>query len=165
MTQHDTAALSTNRHNADDPALHAVLALIHKSFKAMEGRIDPPSSVHALDLAALQSEAETHEVWSLGDPPLACAIFRASDDALTIGKLAVAEAQRGQGLARQLIALAETRARDLGLSQLRLQTRIELVENHAVFQAMGFVEVARTAHNGYPAPTSITFARPILPRP
>ena len=49
----------------------------------------------------------------------------------------------------------------LHLPVLELQTRVELTENHATFRALGFVEVARTAHPGYDRPTSITFRRPV----
>ena len=68
----------------------------------------------------------------------------------------------GQGLARRLIEHAALRARSLGLPALELQSRVELTENHAAFQAMGFHEVGRTAHDGYAAPTSITFRRSVV---
>ena len=42
---------------------------------------------------------------------------------------------------------------------LELQTRVELGANHAAFQRLGFVEVGRTAHDGYDRPTSITFRK------
>lgn len=84
-------------------------------------------------------------------------------DALYLGKLAVERAHRGQGLARQLVAVAEGRARDMGLPCVELQTRIELVENHATFAALGFVETARTAHQGYARATSLTFRKAVGP--
>lgn len=125
----------------------------------MDEHVDPPSSVHQLSLTALQSEAAKNEVWSLGTPPKACAIFRIGPDSLTIGKLAVCQSMRGQGLSRQIITLAEERAVAKGLTSLTLQTRVELTKNHRIFQAMGFVEVRQTSHAGYDAPTSITFQR------
>ena len=65
--------------------------------------------------------------------------------------------------ARALIALAEARARALGLPVLELQSRIELVENHATFRAMGFALVGATRHQGYDRDTSLTFRRPVSP--
>ena len=56
-----------------DPALPQALALIHRSFAYMEGRIDPPSSVHRLTLAALREQARDGEVWGIGTPLRACA--------------------------------------------------------------------------------------------
>ena len=79
-----------------------------------------------------------------------------------MGKLAVADAHRGNGLARRLIAVAEARAREMGLPVLELQTRVELAGNQAAFRAMGFVEVGRTAHPGYERPTAITYRRAVV---
>ena len=149
------------RHDARDPLLADVLALIQTCFASMEGRIDPPSSMLKLTLASVQEQAASGEVWSLGTPPLACVLLTPKPTALCLGKLAVNAAARGKGHARTLITLAETRARALGLPALELQSRVELVENHALFAATGFAEIARTAHPGYDRPTSITFRRPV----
>ncbi|MEL7216743.1 MAG: hypothetical protein AAGJ96_12530 [Pseudomonadota bacterium] len=42
---------------------------------------------------------------------------------------------------------------------MELQTRVQLTETHAAFKAYGFEEIARTAHPGFDAPTSITFRK------
>jgi len=142
----------------NDPALDDVLALIRAAFAYMDGVIDPPSSMHRLTRDTL---ATSGEVWATGHPPLACAVFTPRPDALYVGKLATAPAARGQGHARALLAAAESRARALGLPALELQTRVELTANHATFRALGFAEIARTAHAGYDRPTSITMQRPV----
>lgn len=139
----------------------ALLALIRAEFAYMDTRIDPPSSVHALTPETIADQSRTGEVWATGTPPIACVFLTPKPHALYIGKLATAATHRRQGLARTLITLAETRARALHLPALELQTRVELTENHATFRALGFSEVARTAHPGYTRPTSITFRRPI----
>jgi predicted N-acetyltransferase YhbS len=135
----------------------AALTLIRRAFAGMEGRIDPPSSIHHSTAADLQKG----EFWCIGTPPLACVLFTPKPQALYLGKLAVAPGLTRQGLARRLITLAETRARALGLPVLELQTRVELTENHAAFRALGFLEVARTAHPGYTRPTAITYRKPV----
>lgn len=142
----------------------AVLALIQDSFADMDGRIDPPSSMHRLTPQDIERQAAEGEVWVIGQPPVACVFLTAKPQALYIGKLAVAKGHRGQGLARALIDRAESRARALGLPALDLQTRVELTENHATFRALGFTEIDRTAHEGYDRPTSITFRRPVPPK-
>lgn len=152
-------ALRPRRLGPDDPDLPAVLKLIRDSFAYMDGIVDPPSSTHRLTLAALRAQAETGEVWTLGTPPIACALICVSDGALYIGKLSVAESARGQGLSRQLIDHAADRAKVLALDALTLQSRVELIDNHAAFRAMGFRETGRTAHEGFSRPTSITFRR------
>ena len=137
----------------------ALLHLIQSAFAHMDGRVTPPSSMHALTEATLAAQSTTSEVWVLGHPPIACVILTPQPQSLCIGKLAVAKPHRGQGLARSLITLAEARARALNLPALELQTRVELTENHATFAALGFREVARTAHAGHTRSTSITYRR------
>ena len=147
---------------ATDPALWpAILALLQEAFAYMEGRIDPPSSLRALTPAALTRQAEVGEIWVIG-APVACMFLTPRPGTLYVGKLAVAAGHRGQGLARCLIDRAETRAREMGLPALELQTRVELVENQAAFRAMGFQEVGRTPHTGFDRPTSITYRRAVF---
>jgi len=147
---------------AEDPALWPpILALLRQAFGYMEGRIDPPSSLRDLTPEALTRQARVGEIWIIG-APVACVFLTPKPGALYVGKLAVAESHRGQGLARRLIDRAETRAREMGLPELELQTRVELVENQATFVAMGFREVGRTAHEGFARPTSITYRRAVF---
>ncbi len=137
----------------------AIVALIAASFAHMAARIDPPSSAVGLEATAVAAQARCGEVWAIGrvEAPSGCVFLTPRPDALYLGKLAVAEGARRMGLARRLVTLAATRARALGLPALELQTRVELVENHGAFRAMGFTETARTAHPGFARPTSITF--------
>ena len=147
-------------HRCRDPYdWSALLDLIRAAFAYMEGRIDPPSSMHALTVEKITRQAESGEVWAIGAPPVACVFLTPKPDALYVGKLAVAAIQRGMGHARALIDLAETRALALNLPALELETRVELTENHAIFRAMGFTETGRSAHAGFDRPTSITFRR------
>lgn len=137
----------------------AILRLIRAAFAYMDGRIDPPSSMHRLTEAEIAANAETGEIWVIGTPPRACVFLTLQPDALYLGKLAVAAHHRGQGLARALLAVAEARAKALGLAWLELETRVELVENHRMFAALGFHEIGRTAHSGFDRPTSITLRK------
>ncbi|NUB46633.1 GNAT family N-acetyltransferase [Fertoebacter nigrum] len=136
-----------------------LLALIQRAFAGMEGRIDPPSSLHALTPADIARSAAEGEVWVIGTPPCACVILTPKPHALYVGKLAVEPAAQRQGHARRLMAVAEDRARAMGLPLLELSARVELVENHATFRALGFEKVAETAHPGFSRTTSLTFAK------
>ncbi|POH28474.1 MULTISPECIES: GNAT family N-acetyltransferase [Sinorhizobium] len=134
-----------------------LLALILKSFASMDGRIDPPSSAHALTVESLRQKSrdEVGFVVANGADLLGCVFLKPEPDCLYIGKLAIDPGHQGKGLGRQLLTAAEETARSLGLPALRLQTRIELTENHATFAAWGFVETGRSAHPGFTRPTSI----------
>ncbi|GHD98926.1 hypothetical protein U879_20630 [Defluviimonas sp. 20V17] len=139
----------------------ALLRLIQTNFAYMEGRIDPPSSMHRLTAGAIARKAEEGEIWVIEDDhhPVACVFLTPREGALYIGKLTVATSHRGRGLARRLVEMAQTRAEALGLQLLELQSRIELVENHAAFASMGFELTGETAHPGFDRPTSLTFRK------
>jgi len=138
----------------------ALLSLIRTSFAYMDGRIDPPSSMHHLTVADIRRQAETDEIWVIGDPrPLACVFLTPRPHALYIGKLTTVASHRRQGYARMLVDLAEARARAQGLPALELQSRIELVENHTAFATLGFRITGETAHPGHDETTSLTFTK------
>lgn len=159
MTLQTPAELVPYQLSPQSPELGSVLQLIRSSFAFMDGRIDPPSSMHDLTLEKLEAQAETYEIWVCGTPALACVFLSFDAEALYLGKLAVANAHRGRGLARQLVRLAHERARQQGLAFLELQVRIELIENQAAFAHMGFKIVGETAHTGFDYPTSVTMRR------
>lgn len=138
-----------------------VHALLTKAFGYMDGVIDPPSSLHRMTADDLSRTADQAELWVLEPGPVACMVLTPHGDTLYLGKLAVVAGRRGQGLSRRLVEHAADRARALGLPSLTLQTRVELTANQAAFARMGFTEVARTAHQGYRQPTSITYCRPV----
>lgn len=146
------------RNPATAPAL---LALIRAEFAGMEGRIDPPSSMHRLTAGDIARQMQEGEVWTIGTPPVACLFLTVRGDALYLGKLAVAGAHRGRGLARALVEQAALRARARGLVALELQVRVELVENHRTFAALGFAETGRSAHPGHSRPTTLTMRRAV----
>ncbi|OCP20793.1 MULTISPECIES: GNAT family N-acetyltransferase [unclassified Ensifer] len=134
-----------------------LLTLILHAFAYMDGRIDPPSSAHALTNEGLKKKAsaEIGFVAVDGSVLAGCIFCKPEIDCLYIGKLAVAAAYQKKGVGRLLLASAEEAARNRRLPALRLQTRIELIENHRTFAAWGFVETGRTAHSGFTRPTTI----------
>lgn len=139
----------------------ALLDLILGSFSYMDGLIDPPSSAHRLTLDALQAKAK-QEILLLacsGDRLVGCLFIADRGDHSYLGKLAIAPSMQGRGLGRRFVGAAEDLARAAGKSALELQTRIELLDNHAAFARMGFAETGRTAHPGFDRPTTITMRK------
>jgi len=163
----DMRPLAAPRRAGPDTDFAAVLALIQRCFAYMDGRIDPPSSMHRLTVEAVRAQADEGEVWLIDGPegpdgaPVACVFLTPRADCLYLGKLAADPAFRGRGLARALVECAMDRAAALGLPAVELQARVELVENHRAFAAMGFAKTGETAHAGYDRPTSITMRRPV----
>ncbi|MFV0493168.1 MAG: GNAT family N-acetyltransferase [Pseudorhodobacter sp.] len=141
----------------------ALLGLIRRAFASMEGRIDPPSSMHRLtenDLAQYEGE-----IWVTGDPAIACVLLKPKADVLYLEKLSVEPAYKRQGHARELIAVAEKRGRALGCKRIELHSRVELVENHAVFFALGFQQTGMATHPGFEYPTSLLFTKDLTRQP
>ncbi len=139
----------------------ALLRLLQQAFAFMDGRINPPSSLHQFTLESLvaKSRAETLFLAMDGDEVLGCIFARPQGDALYVGKLAVRPGHQGCGIGRRLTAVAEQCARDAGLRWLELDTRIELLENHRAFAALGFARTAERAHPGFDRPTFITMRK------
>ena len=140
---------------------NSVLLLLQSAFAYMDGRIDPPSSLRRLDVDELRAKARQQSLILAisGDALVGCALAEVRGDCVYVGKVAVATEYRGRGVARQLLATAESIARRRGLRVLELQTRVELVENHQTFAALGFKKTGETTHPGYTRPTSITMRR------
>ena len=71
------------------------------------------------------------------------ALWAEQDGGLYLGRLAVAPAWRGRGIAKALVAAAEAAARAMGLPRIHLSTRLVLLDNRRLFAACGFVETTR----------------------
>jgi len=140
-----------------------LLALLHRSFAYMDGRIDPPSSLHKLDVNKLAAKAHAETLLTAvdGEKLVGCLFVRHDADALYLGKLAVDDASRGQGVARQLIDVANFIGKQWSCQCLELETRVELKENQVFFEHLGFIRVGENSHDGYTRPTSYRYRREI----
>ncbi|WP_077962854.1 GNAT family N-acetyltransferase [Ensifer adhaerens] len=134
-----------------------LLRLILAAFSYMDGRIDPPSSAHALNTESLREKIADEIAFGVSDGErlVGCIFCKPEIDCLYIGKLAIAPETQGRGIGRLLLAEAEATARALGLPALRLLTRIELADNHRAFAAWGFVQSGTMCHPGFNRPTAI----------
>ncbi|MGE3307099.1 MAG: GNAT family N-acetyltransferase [Rhizobiaceae bacterium] len=138
-----------------------ILALIHRAFAYMDGRIDPPSSAHRLTLDGLKAKAGKEIAFAAYDDDrlVGCAFVELRDGHAYLGKLAVDPAAENGGIGRLLVEAAESQTRRVGLPALELQTRVELTDNQRTFQRFGFREIGRTAHPGFDRPTSVTMRK------
>jgi N-acetylglutamate synthase-like GNAT family acetyltransferase len=142
-----------------------LVGLIRDSFAYMDSRIDPPSSLKkmGIDEFVVKAAEETLIVAEEDHRIIGCAFAAIREDCVYVGKVAVAHSARGRGVARAMFAAAEALARQHGRRFIELQTRVELIENHATFAALGFKKVAESAHPGYDRPTSITMRKLVAP--
>lgn len=158
MTAVDVRPLPAHFHRWEE-----LLGVIRTSFAYMDGIIDPPSSAHRLTPETLRAKA-AHEVGFIAEAAgkiVGCAFLAGKPDHFYLGKLAVLPSWQGKGIGRRLMEAAEEHARRAGKPVMELQTRVELTANHRTFAALGYVETARTAHEGYDRPTSVTMRKRI----
>ncbi|MBT9371528.1 GNAT family N-acetyltransferase [Rhizobium sp. CSW-27] len=142
-----------------------LLALIRTAFAYMDDVIDPPSSAHRLTPESLAEKARGEICYlALEDGvPVGCIFLKPeAPDCLYVGKLAVLPRLQGKGVGRRLLQTAEDEARRRNLSRLRLETRIELMANHATFAAWGFAKTADRSHPGFDRITFIEMQK-VLP--
>ena len=139
----------------------SLLSLLQSAFEYQHARINPPSSLNRLTLDNI-AEKSVSEILLLayrGQELVGCVFLREQPHALYVGKLAVLPDAQGQGVGKKLLEFTQKIARQLALSQLELQVRIELIENQAVFSAMGFLKSGETSHPGFKRATSITMQK------
>lgn len=136
----------------------SVLALVLKAFAYMKGQIDPPSSANRLTQDDMAAQAESGVVLLAEDDTglVGCVFLTPKADVMYIGKLAVDPSRQGEGIGRRLFEACVAAAKAQKFAEIELQARVELIENHTAFIALGFRETGRTAHDGYNRPTSVT---------
>ena len=154
-------AIKAQTSPADFDRWDDVHALLTECFAPMEGRIDPPSSLQKMTPTSLAEYARAHDfvVLTERESIVGFGLGEIRTSSLYLSKLAVHPDGRGQGKSRHIIELFEKLARNSGLVNLTLQTRVELIENHATFRALGFQKTDETRHPGYDRVTSYTFTK------
>jgi predicted N-acetyltransferase YhbS len=146
---------------ADAPV---AVALIRAAFSRQSVQTDPPSSA----LRETKRSVATHlardggACAEIGEEMLGLILWAQKEGGLYLGRLAVRPESRREGLARALVAEAETEARRRGLPRLHLSTRLVLADNRRLFAACGFVELRFETHEGYAAPTSVVMEKRLV---
>ncbi len=91
------------------------------------------------------------EAWLLeqGGAPIGALVLEDTDEGLLLDNIAVAEAVRGQGHGRAMIAFAEAETLRRGHTRLWLYTNEKMVENIALYTRLGFSETHREEQAGF----------------
>ena len=87
--------------------------------------------------------------WNAIERSLGLVVLEDQDGFLLLDNVAVAPAAQGRGFGRKLIAFAEEEASRRGFDEIRLYTHVLMVENIALYQRLGFVEIARVHEKGF----------------
>jgi protein-L-isoaspartate(D-aspartate) O-methyltransferase len=133
--------LTPRRAAADDgPVLNALARAAYGIYVPLIGREPMPMAVDWTTLL------QTQEVWIVDGPSgeaVASLALALEPDHLVIWSIAVAPAHQGRGIGRDLMAFAETRARALQRSGIRLFTNARMERNIARYRRLGYLETHR----------------------
>ena len=88
------------------------------------------------------------EVWMADiDGRLAAVlVLERQADHLLLYSIAIHPAFQGQGLAVKLLAFADDRAKEAGISEIRLYTNEKMLRNQAIYARAGYREIGRRPH-------------------
>lgn len=87
-------------------------------------------------------------------------VLRVQPDHMFVENVAVAPGWQGRGVGVRLLDLADERARDLGLPEVRLYTHELMTENIAFYARRGFAETGRRTDAGR---SRVYFSRSVTP--
>lgn len=125
-----------------------VQALIEAAYALYIPRIGARPGPMLEDYAALIAQGRV-EVFEEQGQVLGVLVLIAQADGLLLDNVAVSPAAQGRGLGRQLMAHAESRARQLGLEVVRLYTNEAMSENLGLYERLGYRETHRAVQAGF----------------
>lgn len=145
--------------------LAEAVAVIHRAFATLAGRIDPPSAAlkETPETLAARFERGGAVFVAYLDGKIVGAVCAdpKSDGSIYLDRLAVDPARVGEGIARALVRAVEEFARNQGRDRVTLGVRLLLTDNIALFQHLGYAETGRKAHPGFSEPTSMDLAKTV----
>ncbi|MFD4973518.1 GNAT family N-acetyltransferase [Streptomyces sp. NPDC058424] len=132
---------------ADVPAVKAVTDEAYRPYIERIGVVPAPMEAdHAADVAAgkvfVVGEPE-------GGPVTGLVVIEARADHLFLDSIAVHPDAHGTGVGRRLLEFVDTRARALGLPEVRLYTNALMWENQRIYPRFGYEVVERRVDGPY----------------
>jgi GNAT superfamily N-acetyltransferase len=128
---------------AELPRLGEIVRAAYTPYLARMDRSPAPL------LHDLGPDVDAGRVWVVGAPPIGLICLVQLEDAILIENVAVHPDAQSSGLGRRLMAVAEHRARELGIASVRLYTNEVMVENIAIYRHLGFREIDRRTEDGF----------------
>ena len=84
-----------------------------------------------------------------GETVLGVLVLNVTDEGFVIENVAVHPSERGQGLGRALLEVAEDEARRAGFTSIYLYTHEKMTENQALYRKIGYVEYDRRSRGDF----------------
>ena len=129
----------------------AVYQVTKAAYAEYRGFLDPPSGVAKETREAVErSLGEGGAVLASIDGIAVGAVrYEPRDQSLYVGRLAVLPSHRRRGIGRALMATAEERAQRMGLSRIILGVRVQVPQNRAFYESLGYRADGHSSHPGY----------------
>ncbi|UUU20935.1 GNAT family N-acetyltransferase [Streptomyces sp. DSM 40750] len=128
---------------ADVAAVKAVTDAAYHHYIERIGVVPQPMEAdHAANVAA-------GRVFVTGDPVIGLVVVEAHEDHLFLDNIAVHPDAHGRGVGRRLLEFVDTRARALGLPEVRLYTNALMWENQRIYPKFGYEVVERRVDGPY----------------
>jgi ribosomal protein S18 acetylase RimI-like enzyme len=138
----------------DVDALQAIAVAAYEKYLPRIGR--PPAPMTADYARAIRDG----QVWAaVQDGELSgFAVLITQPGYLELENIAVLPAAQGRGIGAQLLTLAEDRARELGIGEIRLYTNQAMTENLGYYARHGYAETHRAEQGGF---NRVFFRKPV----
>jgi GNAT superfamily N-acetyltransferase len=134
---------------SDPEARQCVNAYLDELNTRFESGFDPKRSISAEDDELREPAGLLMLAW-LHDRPIGCGALKFHGDGVAdLKRMWVADAARGRGVGRRLLAELETAAAARGVRTLRLETNGTLVEAINLYRSTGYVEVPAFSDEPY----------------
>ncbi|MFE7860239.1 GNAT family N-acetyltransferase [Streptomyces sp. NPDC057403] len=128
---------------SDVPAVKAVTDAAYHRYIERIGLVPVPMRAdHAANVAA-------GKVFVTGEPVVGLVVLEEHDDHLFLDSIAVHPDAHGTGVGRRLLRFVDTRARELGLPEVRLYTNAMMWENQKIYPKYGYEVIERRVDGPY----------------
>jgi N-acetylglutamate synthase and related acetyltransferases len=139
---------------ATDPESATAFHCLESYYAELAARFSmgfDPAKAARLDSADMRPPRGQFLVALSDGLPSGCVGLKGTDKGFAeIKRLWVAPSARGLGLAKRLMSEVETRARDMGITTLRLDTNSALPEAAGLYRRTGWTEIERFNDDPYP---------------
>ncbi|MEY4578543.1 MAG: hypothetical protein RL701_3246 [Pseudomonadota bacterium] len=141
---HDTVIRIRRAHLADAAQITDCVARAYENYVFRIGRAPSPMLE---DYARVVADREVYVI-ELNADVVGVLVLGPTDEGFRLDNVAVRPEQRGRGLGRRLLQLAEDRAAAAGFDSIYLYTHDMMTENRALYARIGYVQYDARTENG-----------------
>ncbi|TRW77571.1 GNAT family N-acetyltransferase [Mycolicibacterium sp. 018/SC-01/001] len=147
---------------ADPGDVPEVTRIVTDAYTPYIDRIGRAPAPMTVDYADLIDTTDHVYVATDDDVIVGVLVLVEKPDHVFVDSVAVSPHHHGRGLGRALLDVAEQRACDRGLAEIRLYTNAAMTENLSLYPYLGYTEVDRRVDDGF---ERVYFVKTLPPAP